>query len=136
MTFTITSKNFDDAFISWLLRIIRFEIIKSLDDKRLISFNEKVESEELFESKSNKKFDVRKAIILSLNDLSFRKVKDTYIIEISGDKIFPNYNVKVKTICNLLNYGNISIPGFPIYSNAFQHVKSNLKRYYEMYLME
>lgn len=140
MTFTITANEYvNDHFIKWLLRIIRFQIIKNINHKKLLIFNEIVDKENIFE-KSNpydkNKFDVRKAVVISLNNLQINRIKNVYIIRISDNVVFPGYNVKLSTICKLLNYGNTNIKGYPIYTQAFDNVRLNLKKYYQQYIKQ
>lgn len=139
MICTITAnKHIDDYFIEWLIDRIRFEILGNIDEEQLNNFNSVVNQQQLFKRVDNRniKFDIRKAIVMSLQNIRYRKIKNVYIIEISSDTIYPHYLVKLSTLCKLLNYGNVNIKGYPIYTEAFTRVKSNLRGYYKQYLME
>ena len=81
----------------------------------------------------NIKFDARKIIFMSLNKLRVTKTKDHYIIGIDRKALCPGYNLSFEEICRIINYGTIDIKGFPIYTNAFEHVLNNLKKYFVKY---
>lgn len=140
MTFTIiANKYIDDDFIEWLIDIIKHKIISQLDNEYIINFNNIVNDNEIFKKNnpdSKVKFDVRKAILISLNTLKYRKIKNVYIIDIGKDILFPNYQVKLETVCKLLNYGNTQIKGYPIFTNVFNDIRQNLESYYQQYLDE
>lgn len=140
MTFTIlANKYIDDYFIEWLIDIIRHKIILQIDNKRIHIFNDIVNDNEIFNKVNpniNVKFDVRKAIILALNSMRYRRIKNVYIIDIGNNILFPNYQVKLDTVCRLLNYGNTQIKGYPIFTQVFNDIRKNLVQYYQEYLDE
>ena len=140
MTFSITvNGNMNDRFIRWLLRLIRFQILKNIDNRKIHYFNNIINENNIF-SKNNPRikedFDIRKAIIISLNNLQFYRIKNVYIIRIPDNIIFPNYNVSVSTACKLFNYGNTQIQGYPLYSTVFNSIRDNIDIYYKMYLKQ
>ena len=140
MTFTIlANKYIDDYFIEWLIDVIRHKIISQIDNKRIHIFNDIVNDNQIFNEVNPNikvKFDVRKAIILALNSMRYRRIKNVYIIDIGNNILFPHYQVKLDTVCRLLNYGNTQIKGYPIFSQVFNDIRKNLKQYYQEYLDE
>lgn len=140
MTFSIAvNGNMNDRFIRWLLRLIRFQILKNIDNRKIHYFNNIINENNIF-SKNNPRikedFDIRKAIIISLNNLQFYRIKNVYIIRIPDNIIFPNYNVSVSTACKLFNYGNTQIQGYPLYSKVFNSIRQNIDIYYKVYLKQ
>lgn len=140
MTFSITvNGNMNDRFIRWLLRLIRFQIFKNIDNRKIHYFNNIINENNIF-SKNNPRikedFDIRKAIIISLNNLQFYRIKNVYIIRIPDNIMFPNYNVSISTACKLFNYGNTQIQGYPLYSKVFNSIRKNIDIYYKMYLKQ
>ena len=131
------NKYIDDEFIEWLINEIRYEISTTINEKKLDIFNEYVKENNLFEPvNNNSKFDVKQAINLSLNTLTYRKTNNVYIIEVGKNKLFPGYKVNLETVCKILDSGNTEIKGYPIFSKIFNNIKLNILEYYEKYLDE
>lgn len=131
------NKYIDDDFIDWLIDEIRYEIISKINEKKLDIFNKYVEENNLFKPINNhSKFDIRQALILSLNMLTYRKTNNVYIIEVGKNKIFPGYKVNLETVCKILDSGNTEIKSYPIFSKTFNNIKLNILEYYEKYLDE
>ena len=131
------NKYIDDEFIAWLIDKIRYEICTTINENKLDIFNEYVKENNLFQPvNNNSKFDIKQAIILSLNTLTYRKTNNVYIIEVGKNKLFPGYKVNLETVCKILDSGNTEIKGYPIFSKLFNNIKSNIVEYYEQYLDE
>lgn len=131
------NKYIDDDFIDWLIDEMRYEISTKINEKKLDMFNKYIEESNLFEPMNNSsKFDVKQAIILSLNTLTYRKTNNVYIIEVGKNKLFPGYKVNLETVCKILDSGNTEIKGYPIFSKIFNNIKLNILEYYEKYLDE
>ena len=125
----------DKHFLRWLEPIIKYQILKNINNKQLNQISNLIEEQEIlneFKTK-NIKFDARKIIFMSLNKLRVTKTKDHYIIGIDRKALCPGYNLSFDEICRIINYGTIDIKGFPIYTNAFEHVLNNLKKYFVKY---
>lgn len=138
MTFTITN-DYEEAFIEWLIRRLKINFIKHINDKHLQEFNKILKRENLFEKINpslGNDIDIRKAILIAVQNLRYRKVKDKYIIKIYTNKKYPNYDVSIVTLCNLLNYGCFSIKAYPLFTDTFNFVTANLNKLYEIYINE
>ena len=140
MIFTVmTNENMSNRFIYWLLRFIKFQLIKNIDNRKVNYFNELVNEQKLFKknnSRIKENFDIRKAILISLNNLQVHKIKNVYIIRIPDNIMFPNYDVSISTACKLFNYGNSEILGFPLYTKIFNNINNNIDNYYKLYLKQ
>jgi hypothetical protein len=44
--------------------------------------------------------------------------------------------VRIETLCRLINYGNSSVKGYPIFTDTFNQVALNIKLYVDEYLRE
>lgn len=127
----MNDNHFDDYFIKWLIDLIKFKLLIYLNHEKLTQFNNDFNQK----LELNKEIDIKKVVLVSINTLRYRKINNVYIIEIGNDKI--NYNgLNLNTICKLLNYGNTELKSFPIYSNVFNDIKSNIVEYYKQYLDE
>ena len=125
------SKYVDKRFIQWLLPHIKYQLIKRLDNKHIAVFNYYLNKEDEF---ANKKINIKKILLLAIRTLRFYEYTDLFIICINEDLVVPEYDVTLGTLCRFLNYGNLNIKGYPIFTEAFNAVKINLKTYYKQYI--
>lgn len=126
-----------EDFICWLIIQIKYIILNNINESKLDLFNNYFKEQKFFKPINNKqKFDVRKLILLSINNITYRKLNNVYIIEIKNNVTFPGYTVNINTLCRLLNYGNVNIKGYPLYTDSFKTIKANLKTFYGKYVEE
>lgn len=115
----------DDYFIEWLIDLIRKNLIFKLDFKKIKTASDKLG------------FNVINALILFVNNLTYHKTKNVYIIELKNrDILLPGYDIKLNAACKLINYGNNEFKGYPILTQIFNDIRKNIIEYYEEYLYE
>jgi hypothetical protein len=124
----------DARFIKWLIPYIRYEVLKNINNRQLLEIDRYVEESQLLENYKigNIQFNSKRILLMSINNLVFHKGKDFYTIEINNIA-YPGYAITLKNICKLVNFGNMDIKGYPIITNAFNHITDNLKRYIVQY---
>ena len=86
--------------------------------------------------KNNKKVipSAYEVLIAGIKNLRVLDCTDHYIIEINPNEIAPKTRAKLIDICNLINYGNLEMPAYPIFEDTFNEVLINLPNLYEKYL--
>ena len=86
--------------------------------------------------KNNKKVipSAYEVLIAGIKNLRVLDCTDHYIIEINPNEIAPKTRAKLSDICNLINYGNLEMPAYPIFEDTFNEVLINLPNLYEKYL--
>lgn len=122
----------DEAFIKWLIRFIKSDIIRKLNNRHLNRLNNYINTNNTFEY--DKSINVKKVIIQSLNTLGYKKSGNHYII--TFNEIIPFYSTKfkLKDILNFITYGNFEIKGCSIISEVFDSIQNNLELYKKLYL--
>lgn len=75
-------------------------------------------------------------IFAGIKNLKVYKYPDHYVIKINPNKILPKSSAKLNDICNLINYGNLSIKGYPIFSEGFELISKQVPYLYEAFLEE
>ena len=125
----------DKHFIRWLLPLIKYKILKDINNPQIKHFNQLVSESNLLDTYKNNniEFDARRIILMSINNLRYTEHKDVFIIEIDNNKKVPGYSITLENLCKIINFGTLDIKGFPIYTNAFNHIVVNLKAYYGKY---
>lgn len=73
-------------------------------------------------------------LLAGLKNLRVLNCHNHYIIEINPNEIAPKTRAKLIDICNLINYGNLEMPGYPIFENTFNEVLIHLPDLYKQYL--
>lgn len=73
-------------------------------------------------------------LIAGIKNLRVLNCINHYIIEINPNEIAPKTRAKLIDICNLINYGNLEMPAYPIFEDTFNEVLINLPNLYEKYL--
>lgn len=135
MTYIITYKdNYKDGFIRWLIDQVAVSILSHVNSPRINQLNKFVSDSNLF--KQDNSVDIRKAVIYAVRNFKVRKIKTGWEVFIDPNILYPNTSIKVVTLCKLVDAGVIGIRGTNLFTNEFNFVTTNLKRYYEMYMSE
>lgn len=119
-TFIILLKN---KMIKDIKRIIKLKR-RSLIDMDLY-LNDTFEFEETTLAKD--------IMLFALDNIEIIKRTKYYSIEINRNIDYPNTSIKLITLIQLINYGNLDIKGVPIFINEFKEVNKELKRLYKVY---
>ena len=61
---------------------------------------------------------------------------DYYTIRLDSKIFIPDSNAKFINIISLINYGNLMLKPYPIWSDMMQHFADNIEMYYRNYLEE
>lgn len=133
------NSEYDDDFVEWLLNHIRRSILSYINIRKLAVFQDHLESSPLIKSKlglSEHLPLLTDVVIQSVYLIQYRKVNDRYIIELNPSIRVNGTKAKVAALCRLVNYGGFTLRGYPIYSNVFNHFKTNANRYYKRYLRQ
>ena len=134
MTVTIpNTKEYEDEFFSWLIEKIKSIIMADLNDKKLIKIDEYISQNKLFLTPLKKSFSSKEALYIALYNLKIRKYWDRTVIVIDENSIIPNTKTKISTVIKLINYGTLSVLGYPIFIQKFKYVEEHIDEFYEMY---
>jgi hypothetical protein len=126
----------DKDFIKWLKSNMSDKIKSSIDEKKLIRWNDYLNSGEVIEFTSRKNILAKEVIYLGADNLVVSELPNKFIISINNKKFVNGLKmVKIDTLCKLINYGNASIKGYPIFSDVFNEVANNIDMYIEVYYM-
>ena len=136
MTFIIhTDKKLPKPFLNWILCQLKSYIYCNINLLKLDAFDEAVNDKQLYRARNDEEsfLEVRKAIVAALDNFRFRQTNEGYIFYLSGYLPFPTHIVGIEEVCKLLNYGSFDIQPYPIFSEAFKYINTNLNELYNQY---
>lgn len=122
-------------FGNWLISIITDSIKKELDEKKLINLDKYIE--ENFNHLFKKPVTSKDIIFAGLKELVCDDDSSKLIIKISSHKFMQGLDrVRIETLCRLINFGNTSVKGYPIFTDTFTIIANDITIYVEKYLRE
>lgn len=136
MYLSISKEYAKDGFISFLIKRIVGTVSILLDIKKLTSFDNYFKSEEFLSDYGTNDISARKVILLALNNIRSKITSDAVLIYIDDNIYYPNTDIKLITLCKVINYGTLSIPAYPIFTNVFNHFKKDIKKYRQKFIVK
>lgn len=134
---TNTNRTLDYKFGEWIIEVVSNEIKSNIDEKKLIRWNEYLNTDGVLKFTSRKSILAKEIIYLGIDNLRLSELPNRFIIEINPNKYVPGVDkVKVVSACKLINYGNATMKGYPIFSNSFEMVVQNIDSLIEIYLRQ
>ena len=138
---TLTVDNPDrldlDGFISERLIPEIQEVFSSMiNDGKLISVNDFVNNT-LKLSPQGRWINVKDVLLSAIYNLVYTEMPDgSYVISIDSNQIVPDTRAKIIEVAQLVNYGNMSVPSYPIFDEVFNFFADNLNDLYIEYVEE
>lgn len=138
---TLTVDNPDrldlDGFISERLIPEIQEVFPSMiNDGKLISVNDFVNNT-LKLSPQGRWINVKDVLLSAIYNLVYTEMPDgSYVISIDSNQIVPDTRAKIIEVAQLVNYGNMSVPSYPIFDEVFNFFADNLNDLYIEYVEE
>ena len=113
------------SFGSWLIDEIQRVVKNSINESKLRPWDKFIKEE--YEHLYSKKITGYDTIMYGLDNLVCDLVSNKLVIKISTNQFIPGlHRVRVDTLCRLINYGNTSIKGYPIFTDAFNIIADNI----------
>ena len=138
---TLTVDNPDrldlDGFISEKLIPEIQEVFPSMiNDGKLISVNDFINNT-LKLSPQGRWINVKDVLLSAIYNLVYTKMPNgSYVISIDSNQIVPDTRAKIIEVAQLVNYGNMSVPSYPIFDEVFRFFADNLNDLYIEYVEE
>lgn len=124
-------------FCEWLADMISQQLRGSIDERKLLPWNDYLSSGKSIELVGRKSILAKEIIFKGASLLRVRKLPKKFIIEINPNIMMPGVKMKkVVTLCKLINYGNQDIKGYPIFSNILTMVAENIGAYIDLYAIQ
>lgn len=138
---TLTVDNPDrldlDGFIAEkLIPEIQGVFPSMINDGKLISVNDFVNNT-LKLSPQGRWINVKDVLLSAIYNLVYTEMPDgSYVISIDSNQIVPDTRAKIIEVAQLVNYGNMSVPSYPIFDEVFNFFADNLNDLYIEYVEE
>lgn len=124
-----------ENFMRWLDIQIRNKFLDTLDDNKLKNWDIFFNNQTVYKSIYKKKISTKDILTAGITNLLHASAGTQVFITINPNINMPSFNqVKVKTLCKLINFGNQDISGYPIFTDIFNYFADNLQEYLELYL--
>ena len=125
----------DRSFILWLKVKIRDKILADLDLKKLIVWDKYLNENNVYKSIYKKQINTRDIIVAGAMNLDFSKSESNFMIYINRNIFTPGLDrIKLESICKLINFGDLRIKGYPIFTDTFDYFAESIQDYIDSYL--
>ena len=128
MTLIVENKYINLYFIKYLKKRMLRHLATLLNIKKLERYDEYFNSKE-FNHDDNTHISSRKVLLLGMTNLSHKRYENSTHIFIDPNINYPETNFKVVDLCKVINFGTMSIDGYPIITETFEHFSKNIKKY-------
>ena len=88
-----------------------------------------------FEEELNKKVNTASIIVKGASSLTVVRKTETFEVQIDPYKYLQNFNRTLESVCKEVNFGNMKVMPYPIFTDVFGEIQKNLKTYYKKYLV-
>lgn len=128
MILIVENKDINRSFIPYLKKRLLGYITLILELRKLTKYDEYFASED-FGNVTQIPINPRKVIMLGMTNLQHKRYKTTTHIFINPNLYYPGTPYKVVELCKLINYGSLSVEGYPIFSDTFEHFQKSIHKY-------
>lgn len=128
------NNNYEDEFFNWLIGEIREYVFSSINDSKLLEIDNYINSNDFFKSVFKKSISSKEALYASMYNLQIKKYWNRVVIQIDPNAVLHNTTTKLITVAKLVNYGALSVIGYPVITKCFKFVEDHIKGFYEKYL--
>ena len=129
-----TEQKYDEDFLEYLRKYIILNIIGNINKKKLISseiyINQYTDITTIFK-KYISSYDV---VVSGASNIVYRIYNNKIVFNIDSTAIFPGTSAKLNDLCKLINYGNLVVQGYPIFTDTFEYFEKNIDDYYDNFI--
>ncbi len=129
MTLIVDNKYVTMSFIKFLKRRMLGWVALNLNRKRLTIFDEYFKSSDFIRLSNNVTVSSRQVIIMSMTNLIHKRYDTVTHIFVNPNICYPGTNIKLVDLCKIINFGNMSVEGYPIFTETFDHFHNNITKY-------
>lgn len=125
----------DNYFMDWLLDIIKFRCQRSIKPYKLMQLSEHIIADNIFNltDKQLHSFNLYREILRVSESLKWRRVKDYYIIYVPSNVFITNTYIPLSKLSRFVCYGDLTVKGYPIFSDVIKGVIANIAKYINQY---
>ena len=125
----------DKDFIDWLKIKIRDRFLMELNIEKLKRWDEFFNSNPVYKSIYKKRINTKDLLVAGILNLECTQANSSYILSINQNAYVPGLDrIKIATVCKLVNYGNLEISGYPIFTDILEYFADNIVEYVDRYV--
>lgn len=129
MQIVIDATEYSYGFCVYLAKVAGRRVIYQLNSAKLIMWDK------YFEEELNKKVNTASIIVKGASSLTVVRKTETFEVQIDPYKYLQNFNRTLESVCKEVNFGNMQVMPYPIFTDVFGEIQKNLKTYYKKYLV-
>ena len=133
MILIVDKKYSYNDFISFLKRRMLQYFASNVNLKKIKLYNEYFNSEEFKEKYGDVSIDSFTVIKIGITNLKSIKYPTYTELTIDDKLTYPGTDIKIKDLCKIINYGNLSIDAYPIFTDMFRYFTIRMKTYVNKY---
>ena len=133
MTLLVEEKYNKIDFLKFLKRRILTYFASVVNTKKVLPYDEYFKSDEFKEKFGDVSISSLLVIKLGITNLKVVTYPTYSTISINDAVMYPDTKIRVLDLCKIINYGNLSVDAYPIFTNVFLHFKINMKKYVNKY---
>lgn len=133
MTLVVDNKHINKGFIPFIKKKLFAYMSTITDTKKLHKYDELFHSKEFLKMSNNTIISSRQVIVMGMTNLIHKRYETNTQIFINPNINYPGTNLRIVDLCKIINYGNMSIDGYPILTMTFDYVQSNIGKYIDRY---
>lgn len=129
MILVVDNEYATQKFISFLKQRMLSHLSAIIDTKKLIPYDEYFNTDEFRELYGDGNVSAVKVVVFGMKHLSHKRYESNTHIFINPNVNYPGTQINLFTLCKLINFGNMSIDAYPIFTDTFNHFSKNLSKY-------
>lgn len=121
-------------FLDWLRQQALYQIYSNVDIDRMKTVTDKMKDHPVFNDKSRDLFD---AVEFFYQVTESIKVKERFgTVYFYVDIFAREHNTKLplNTLVKLMSYGCLTFKGYPLFTDTFHNITTNINEYYNKYI--
>lgn len=123
----------DLPFVNFLIEKIQEYFINHLDGRQIARWDKYLKENVATFSKIKSQVSARDILVSGISNLIVLQTDSSYIITVDPNNVLYGTNLKVSSLCKLINNGNLSISGYPVFTRTFEMFKLNIRLVYNEY---
>lgn len=128
-------KKYSHEFVEYIIKKIAVKVLGGLDEEKLIPIDEYINNDEkLMEMLETDSVSSKEILRLGMKNLTYIDVGDSYTIFIDDNARLGR--IKISALCELINYGNMSVKGYSIITDSMNEIADNFQDYVRLYRRE
>lgn len=128
---------FEQSFYIYLRNSLQQYMMNTIDKRKLVPWDTYFNKSLEFNNYRSGIVHTYSALNIATSYLVIKDIPEGKLIQFNENVQHPNFNqLKVIQFCKLINYGNQTINGYPLFTDAFKHFANCFDMYLDKYRNE